>query len=143
VKIAPFTYPPVARQTRISGDVEPKLEVQLDGGVASAVAVRGHPLLVQAALDNAQKSHFACEECGEETHFFRLLYTFGLDQPNDESARNQLSTSNPDHPNLRVTQSPGHVFIADHTVCLCDRGPDLVKVRPKKCLYLWKCKRVL
>ena len=142
-KLAPLTYPPLARQTRTSGDVELKLEVRPDGSVASAVAIGGHPLLVPAALENAQKSQFACEHCGEEAHFFRLVYTFGLDQPTDENEKSQQLTNNPDHPNLRVTQSTGHVFVTDHTVCLCDPGPDPIKVRSVKCLYLWKCKRVV
>ena len=143
LKLAPLTYPPLARQTRTSGDVELKLEVRPDGTVASAIAIGGHPLLLPAALENAQKSQFACEHCGEEAHFFRLVYTFGLDQPNDESGKSQLLTSDPDHPNLRVTQTTGHVFVRDQTVCLCDPGPDPIKVRSARCLYLWKCKRVL
>jgi len=42
-------YPTLARQTRISGDVELAVEVRADGAVTSATVVKGHPLLVQAA----------------------------------------------------------------------------------------------
>src|SRR5260370_12592821 len=67
-KLSPLTYPPLARQTGITGSVELKLEVRKDGSVASAAVVSGHPLLRQIALENAEQSQFACngfrsEEC--------------------------------------------------------------------------------
>jgi protein TonB len=47
--IRPFnpTYPPLARQAGISGDVELKLEIRKDGSVQSATVVSGHPMLTQ------------------------------------------------------------------------------------------------
>src|SRR5438105_2607051 len=58
-------YPHLARQTRISGDVDLMLKVRPDGSVESATVVTGHPLLQQAALDSAQKSQFECRKCNE------------------------------------------------------------------------------
>jgi protein TonB len=44
-------YPPLARQTRISGTVKLHAIIGKDGGVQQLQVVSGHPLLVQSALD--------------------------------------------------------------------------------------------
>jgi len=44
-------YPPLARQTRISGTVKLHAIIGKDGSVQQLQVVSGHPLLVQAALD--------------------------------------------------------------------------------------------
>jgi len=44
-------YPPLARQTRISGTVRLHAIISKDGSVQSLSVESGHPLLVQAALD--------------------------------------------------------------------------------------------
>ena len=44
-------YPPLARQTRISGTVKLHAIIGKDGAVQQLQVVSGHPLLVQAALD--------------------------------------------------------------------------------------------
>ncbi|HXM98415.1 MAG TPA: energy transducer TonB [Candidatus Dormibacteraeota bacterium] len=44
-------YPPLARQTRISGTVRLHAIIGKDGGVQSLTLESGHPLLVQSALD--------------------------------------------------------------------------------------------
>jgi protein TonB len=44
-------YPPLARQTRISGTVRLHAIIGKDGTVQSLQLESGHPLLVQAALD--------------------------------------------------------------------------------------------
>jgi len=49
-KVQPL-YPPLARQTRISGTVKLHAIIGKDGTVQQLVMVSGHPLLVQAALD--------------------------------------------------------------------------------------------
>jgi protein TonB len=45
------TYPPLARQTRISGTVRLHAIISKDGSVQQLEVISGHPLLVQAALD--------------------------------------------------------------------------------------------
>lgn len=45
------TYPPLARQTRISGTVRLHAIISKDGSVQQLEVVSGHPLLVQSALD--------------------------------------------------------------------------------------------
>jgi protein TonB len=44
-------YPPLARQTRISGTVRLHALISKDGSVQQLEVMSGHPLLVQAALD--------------------------------------------------------------------------------------------
>jgi len=44
-------YPPLARQTRISGTVKLHAIIGKDGSVTQLQVVSGHPLLVQSALD--------------------------------------------------------------------------------------------
>jgi protein TonB len=49
-KVQPL-YPPLARQTRISGTVRLHAIIGKNGGVEQLEVINGHPLLVQAALD--------------------------------------------------------------------------------------------
>jgi periplasmic protein TonB len=49
-KVAPL-YPPLARQTRISGTVRLHAIIAKDGTIQQLEVISGHPLLVQAALD--------------------------------------------------------------------------------------------
>ena len=44
-------YPPLARQTRISGTVRLHAIIGKNGSVQQLEVISGHPLLVQAALD--------------------------------------------------------------------------------------------
>src|SRR5579871_468235 len=44
-------YPPLAKQARISGTVELSAVIGKDGHVQDLKVIKGHPLLVQAALD--------------------------------------------------------------------------------------------
>jgi len=136
----PF-YPPLARQARITGDVELMLEVRRDGSIKSVNVVSGHPLLKQAALDSAQQSQFDCNKCSEAGTSVRLVFTFQLTgtetccTATDSSAKNDQ----PDQPTPRVIQSENHVTVVDRPACICDPPADIRKVRSLKCLYLWKC----
>jgi len=44
-------YPPLARQTRISGIVRLEAVISLNGSIESLQVMSGHPLLTRAALD--------------------------------------------------------------------------------------------
>ena len=140
-KLFPLTYPPLARQTRIIGNVELRLDVRPDGSVASAVAISGHPLLVQPALENAQRSQFACIDCAEEVRSYRVVYAFELGPTSYCTDKVEVSGSKPEQPYPRISQSPGHVTIVDQPVATCDPAGTITysKVRSIKCLYLWKC----
>lgn len=66
-------YPPLARQTRIQGDV--LLKIVADGeSVRDAVAETGHPLLRTAAEDNAKTWKFAPHTAGT----FHVTFRFKL-----------------------------------------------------------------
>src|SRR6266849_252685 len=62
-KLHPPTFPPLANQARIAGDVELELGIRQDGSVESATVVSGHPLLAQAAMESAKLSQFQCYGC--------------------------------------------------------------------------------
>src|ERR1051326_6144334 len=49
------SYPPLARQTRISGTVRLHAIISKTGSVQQLEVISGHPLLVQAALDAVQQ----------------------------------------------------------------------------------------
>ena len=53
-KVQPV-YPPLARQTRISGTVRLHAHYFQDGSVESLEVISGHPLLVRAAMDAVQQ----------------------------------------------------------------------------------------
>jgi protein TonB len=74
VRLVNPIYPPLARQARITGEVELKLGIRRDGSVLSAVAVNGHPMLTQAALNSAQQSAFECRGCEDEVTSYSLVY---------------------------------------------------------------------
>src|ERR1700723_821577 len=63
--LSKISYPSLARQTRVTGNVELTISVKADGAIQSIDIVSGHPLLTRAALDSAQQSTFECRKCGE------------------------------------------------------------------------------
>jgi TonB family protein len=140
-KLSPLVYPPTARATRTTGDVILILKIQPNGSVTSATVVSGHPLLSQFALENAQRSQFACNGCGEKAHPYRLVYTFELESPSKDTAsvNEQAAKIDPQHPFLRISQSDGHVIVVDEPFFTVDLGPDRRRVRSATCLYLWRC----
>jgi hypothetical protein len=75
VQHADPTYPPLARQTRISGDVH--LEITTDGeSVVSVAAIDGHPILRPSAEDNVRTWKFARHN--PSTFFVTFRYVLGM-----------------------------------------------------------------
>jgi hypothetical protein len=72
------TYPPLARQARISGEVELKVGIRRDCGIESAVAVGGHPMITQAALNSGRQSRYECQRCSGEMTLYSVIYSFQL-----------------------------------------------------------------
>jgi TonB family protein len=72
-------YPPLAVAARIVGDVLLAARIDSDGGVTLSYVVSGHPLLVQAALDNLKKWKFQPGESQEMeiTYHFKVNGTPG------------------------------------------------------------------
>ena len=67
-------YFPLARQANIQGKVEVAIQVDESGKVVAATRLSGHPLLAQAAIDNAKTWRFAPRR-GAGT----LLYEFKIE----------------------------------------------------------------
>jgi TonB family protein len=141
-KLTEPSYPPLARQTRLTGDVELVLEIKEDGSVQSAIVVSGHPLLKESALNSAQRSQFECRNCDQGVRSFRMLYSFQLGptryctEASDNSKGNQQEELY-----QRVIQSQNHVIVVDQPVGTCDLAGTVTrkKVRSAKRLYLWRC----
>jgi TonB family protein len=128
------TYPRLAQQAHITGDVDLMLSIRRDGSVESAVVVSGHPILKQAALDSAQQSQFDCGGC-VETASYALKYKFQITSrgyPNDCDTTEKQPPAEVDDLRHQVTVSAWGVEI-------CDPAGRIVKVRSTKCLYLWRC----
>lgn len=138
VTLAPPMYPPLARTTRISGDVEVAVTVRQDGSVESATLVKGHPLLAPAALDSAKQSRFSCTNCGKGMLSYRMVYSFAFSAkgvcPDDK-------TTAAAQPPARVSQIDNRVTVVQQPWLICDPvvTTTKIKTRSAKCLYLWKC----
>jgi TonB family protein len=133
-KLFPPAYPPLARATRIEGEVELTLNLRKDGTVQNATVIKGHPLLVQAALDSAQKSQFVCDSCSDDLTPYTLFYTFSLWYlPCSEMGQARQASD----PHQYVSRSGNHVILHDDAPTICDPAPG--RHRSIKCLYLWKC----
>jgi TonB family protein len=140
VKLAPPTYPPLARQTRISGDVQVDVEVRPDGSVAKATVLQGHPLLAPAALESAKSSKFECRNCSEKMLSYRLVFTFETSTER-EPCPGEKAPNLTEQPFPRVGQSGNHITVTERPVIICDPASTIsrTKVRSVKCLFLWKC----
>jgi TonB family protein len=141
-KLSDPLYPRLARQARISGDVQLTLEVKADGSVQSAIVVSGHPILKQAALQSVEQSQFECRRCPETGTSLQLLYTFQLVEMQSCCRRTEDDPKNipQDESIPRVIQTRNHVTVVDQPTCICDPAADIRgKVRSLKCLYLWRC----
>ena len=128
-------YPPIARQARITGDVELNLKVRGDGSIAAVEAVSGHPLLSAAALDSAKRSSFRCVQCSEATVSYRMVYTFQIAEPQDCCRATEAGFP-------KVSQSENHITVIGGPACICEPAATIVRRRSLKCLYLWRCKTI-
>jgi TonB family protein len=72
----PVHYPPLARQTRISGTVRLQVSVDPSGNVTDALVLAGHPLLARTAEENIHRWRFRPVANGNAQ--FALSYDFLL-----------------------------------------------------------------
>jgi TonB family protein len=134
----PPVYPPLAKQARITGDVQVSVYVRADGTVVSAESLSGHPMLANGAVENAEKSEYECRKCTHEMEY-KLIYTFGLiddftpynkfEEQRVPAAKclylwkcgvTRVNVFDPCNANIppQITQSPGHVKILVIPPCL-------------------------
>jgi hypothetical protein len=135
-KLSDSTFPPLARQARIAGDVDLMLAIRRDGSVASVVVVSGHPMLKSAAVDSAQRSQFGCGGCGDAVTLYALKYKFSItprDPPKD------CTTPTEADPPVEIDPSGHQVTVSAAEIWTCDPEARSFKVRSPKCLYLWRC----
>ncbi|HKW62251.1 MAG TPA: TonB family protein [Candidatus Acidoferrum sp.] len=90
-----ISYPPLARQTRISGTVVAKVSVANNGKVDSVEIVSGHPLLQQAVVDSLKQWTFSPQ--AGEPRTFELRSEFAFRQFSDSGARQWVVVSGPLH----------------------------------------------
>lgn len=135
-KLSEPTYPPLARQARITGDVDLMLTIRRDGSVESAVVASGHPILKQAALDSAQRSQFECVGCVEAVTSYALKYRFQLVSRDPSKA---CDMQNEKQPPAEVDLSRHQVTVSSWATEICDPAGRIFRVRSAKCLYLWRC----
>ena len=126
------TYPPLARQARISGDVELKIGIRRDGSIESAVAVSGHAMLTQAALNSAQQSRYQCRRCSSEVTLYSLTYSFQL------GTQSSPGFPCPEGNGIHVTQSQNRVTVVTEPGLVYPYFSN-VRARSAKCAYLWQC----
>jgi len=139
-ELAQRPYPPLARQTRITGDVELTLDVAPDGNVRYVTIVKGHPLLTMAAVDSARSSRFDCQMCGEGTNAYKITYTFQLsDSQGCCIATAGSSGVQTDLRTRGVKQSGNHVTVFDQPFCICDPAGEITRKRSIRCVYLLRC----
>src|SRR5580765_7875079 len=139
-KLSPPLYPPLARQARITGDVDVILNIRSDGTINSATVFSGHPILRQAALESAQQSNFDCRACTGNVPPYSLRYKFELiplDSTKDCAALTDEERNA--YPPPQVDFSQHEVTVFAKVAETCDPAVELRKVRSVKCLYLWKC----
>ena len=132
VSLSSPTYPRLAQQANISGEVELKLGVRKDGTLESLVVVSGHPMLTEAAVSSAQQSRFECRECQQEVTSYTLIYSF------------QFVASDgwpcPERPGPHVTQSGNRISVTTEPK-LVHPYFSYTKARSVRCLNLWACGR--
>jgi TonB family protein len=146
-KLSPPTYPPLARQARVGGDVTIKLAIHADGSIESVRALNGHPMLVQAALESAKQSTFECRDCKMDSNVSEILtYSFQLSPPEpDPCCCSSAAASGNGAPVLHVSESGDHIVLTAAPGCTCpDRCTGAwafqhAHFRSAKCLFLWKC----
>jgi TonB family protein len=130
-KLSPPVYPPLAKQARITGDVNLIVSVRQDGSIQSVVAASGHPLLKPAALTSAQQSLFDCRNCSQTATSFSMVYSFQLGPT--------VHCTAPEQRYPEVIQSQQLVTVLDQPIGTCDQAITRQKVRSVRCLYLWRC----
>ena len=88
-------YPPLARQTRISGTVVLQVSVANDGTVSHVEVLKGHPLLSGLIQQNVRQWRFAAQP--REPRTFELKCEFGLWEAAAPSGREIVVVPEPLH----------------------------------------------
>lgn len=131
-KLPPPAYPPMALAAHVWGDVNLTIRIRADGGIESAEAISGPPMLRQPAVDLANQTKFECLGCeGSET--IQVTYRFALGDA--------IYREGPDRSYPRIAVLKDMVTITDRPYGTCDYESSITKtrVRSVQYLFLWKC----
>ena len=129
----PPLYPRNAQIAHIQGPVTIKFELSTDSDL-KVLNVEGHPLLRAAALESLTGSKLRCENCGDQTKLFSVVYEFRVAERNcDDPLINAVH-----EPTL---ESANHVSVIAEPICTSDPTIRIsrLRVRSIRCLYLWRC----
>jgi len=88
---APF-YPPLAQQTRVSGEVRVHLEIDKSGEVGRVVVINGHPLLAEYVVNAVRGWKFAHLEDSKE---FDFICRFGFGDNVTDHPQEHVSVEGP------------------------------------------------
>jgi TonB family protein len=77
------SYPPIARQAKVEGDVIAKFSLDRQGNATEVVILSGHPMLKQVVLDAAKNWRFICLDCnyGEYLSTWQVTFHFQVSEP--------------------------------------------------------------
>ncbi len=81
IYIEPVKYPPLARQTRITGTVILKVVVASDGNVSHVDVISGHPLLEENSIQGISKWRFEPRSGEERTFELKCDFTLPDESP--------------------------------------------------------------
>jgi TonB family protein len=132
-KLAEPSYPRLALQARIQGEVQIAVGVRRDGTLESESVTSGHPVLGRAALESAQNSEYECRRCTEAVTSYSLVYIFKFEDPSPGQSRAPPVTRVGNHITVMVESPTITVTNSD--------PPSTFRKRSPKCLYLWNCGR--
>jgi TonB family protein len=137
-------YPPIAVYAAISGDVHVTVDVRRDGTVASTTVARVEgfnresdaKFLEQHVLDAARQARFRCEQCGDTTTPYSLVFAFRVASRVGRAARDL-------HPEVvSISPSRSRILIVAElgppNGPIAERAP---RPRAARCLWLWRCKK--
>jgi TonB family protein len=141
-RLSPPTYPRLALQARIAGNVELDIAVRPNGSVDSVTLVSGHPMLKTAAIENAQKTEFECNDCREPSTLYHMTYRFELGDAlfckGIDANGYGIYDAGAD---TQVSQSENTIIVRGRPYATCDPTERIsfLRYRSAKCLYLWRC----
>ena len=117
----------MALAARVSGDVMLDVSLKSDGTPSTAAVRSGPPMLRQAAIESATRSHFRVS-AENATGAYAVTYRFVLDWP----TKCERDISYP-----RVKLEGNLLTITEQPALICD--PAVERIRSAKCLFLWRC----
>jgi len=102
IEFEPVHYPPLARQTRISGTVKIYLSVDVSGAVVDARIISGHPILAETVLASLRVWKFEPLENGQM--FSAIDFEFALRNAANDGAGEEVTFNSPGV--IRIVSTP-------------------------------------